>query len=67
MLCSVCAFRCLTSGELFQKILQLQHRPSGGGGKLGTLDMQSYLEVMGRQLAEIQAQHHQVRTRAGDA
>ncbi|KAG2448306.1 hypothetical protein HYH02_006890 [Chlamydomonas schloesseri] len=38
---------------------KLQQRPSAGGGKLGTLDMQSYLEVMGRQLAEIQAQHNQ--------
>ncbi|EFJ51960.1 hypothetical protein VOLCADRAFT_86996 [Volvox carteri f. nagariensis] len=34
-------------------------RSSGGGAKLCTLDMQSYLEVMGRQLDEIQAQHHQ--------
>ncbi|GLC51100.1 hypothetical protein PLESTB_000465900 [Pleodorina starrii] len=35
-------------------------RSSGGGAaKLGTLDMQSYLEVMGRQLDEIQAQHQQ--------
>ncbi|GFR41038.1 hypothetical protein Agub_g1471 [Astrephomene gubernaculifera] len=38
---------------------KLTSRPSGGGGKLCTLDMQSYLEVMGRQLAEIQAQHQQ--------
>ncbi|GLI69013.1 hypothetical protein VaNZ11_013551 [Volvox africanus] len=37
---------------------QLVPRLSGGGAKLCTLDMQSYLEVMGRQLDEIQAQHH---------
>ncbi|GIL73000.1 hypothetical protein Vretimale_4633 [Volvox reticuliferus] len=37
---------------------KLVPRLSGGGAKLCTLDMQSYLEVMGRQLDEIQAQHH---------
>lgn len=33
---------------------------SQGGGKYGAGDMQEHLERMGKRLAEMEAQHHQV-------